>query len=265
MATTESDFHKALRDPRAIFTRPDDVLHHDELDRRQKREVLERWRHDAERLAGSAAEGMDGGESPHLHRVLEALSSLENGNGSAREGSAREAPLEESDPARKEAGDGERIQAAISPGNDRTVGDFLDGVAALHRRLQLYFKACGDVNEDERAEMVLRQMREHERAIRERLESFGEDRDTVLDVRLRFAPTQKLAEVAESIDPTGTPSFDDALARAREVDHLLRSIYDQLSGTVAGTRARELFEHLTSLMDAQLERRSWEVQMARDL
>jgi hypothetical protein len=77
MATGQPiDFDHALLDPRAVFAQPADVLACAELDTARKRQILERWRHDALELQTADDEAMSGGEEPMLQRVLEALREL---------------------------------------------------------------------------------------------------------------------------------------------------------------------------------------------
>lgn len=60
------------------FKEPHEVLAASDLDRDQKREILEVWRLDAARLADSTAEGMAGGEPALLRNVELALAELED-------------------------------------------------------------------------------------------------------------------------------------------------------------------------------------------
>ena len=63
--------------PNERFSEPMDVVTAADLDRTTKREILNQWRADAERLAASAAEGMAGGEPAMLRQVELALDALE--------------------------------------------------------------------------------------------------------------------------------------------------------------------------------------------
>lgn len=71
------DFEHALSDPRAVFSEPADVVSCAELDAAQKRQILERWHHDALELQTAEGEGMGGGEQPMMQRVDHALAELE--------------------------------------------------------------------------------------------------------------------------------------------------------------------------------------------
>lgn len=55
------------------FASPTDVLTDTRLKDADKREILENWRHDAVRMAESAAENMLGGEQPPLQAINDAL------------------------------------------------------------------------------------------------------------------------------------------------------------------------------------------------
>jgi hypothetical protein len=82
MTTSGSfDYERALRDPCGVFGEPAKVLSHPGLDARQKRALLESWRHDALRLSESEGENMCGGEEPMLGRVSAALHELERQTG----------------------------------------------------------------------------------------------------------------------------------------------------------------------------------------
>ncbi|WP_431285501.1 hypothetical protein ACQW02_12130 [Humitalea sp. 24SJ18S-53] len=75
------DFDHALADPRAVFNEPADVLACADLDATRKRQVLERWHHDALELETAEGEGMAGGEQPMMQRVNAALAELERQTG----------------------------------------------------------------------------------------------------------------------------------------------------------------------------------------
>lgn len=75
------DFDHALSDPRSVFAEPADVLACAELDAARKRQVLERWHHDALELQTAEGEGMGGGEQPMMQRVNDALAELERQTG----------------------------------------------------------------------------------------------------------------------------------------------------------------------------------------
>jgi hypothetical protein len=68
-----NNLDQALLDPHAHFRSPRDVLAEPQLPRQQKIELLARWAYDAVELAVAEEEGMGGGESSNLDRVLAAL------------------------------------------------------------------------------------------------------------------------------------------------------------------------------------------------
>ena len=72
------DFDRALKDPAAAFETPEAVLGDGHLTTEQKRQILERWRQDAELLEKAAAENMAGGEPNMLHRVSKAILQLDD-------------------------------------------------------------------------------------------------------------------------------------------------------------------------------------------
>ena len=70
------DLDHVLLDPRSVFKEPAEVLSRADLDATRKREILERWRHDALELQTADDEAMGGGEEPMMQRVLDALNQL---------------------------------------------------------------------------------------------------------------------------------------------------------------------------------------------
>ena len=79
--TSPIDIDHALVDPRAVFGAPSEVLARTDLDASRKRQILERWRHDAIELQTADTEGMGGGEDSMLKRVSDALLALESETG----------------------------------------------------------------------------------------------------------------------------------------------------------------------------------------
>ena len=84
MATaTPSDLDHVLLDPRSAFREPAEVLARSDLDAARRREILERWRHDALEVQTADDEAMSGGEAPMIQRVNDALLELERQTGVA--------------------------------------------------------------------------------------------------------------------------------------------------------------------------------------
>lgn len=72
-AFSHVDLEQALRDPKAFFAEPKDVVAHPQLSREDKLAVLRQWEQDAIRLSASESEGMAGGEENMLGRVERAI------------------------------------------------------------------------------------------------------------------------------------------------------------------------------------------------
>ena len=64
--------------PQRHFRRPDEVLTEPKLTVAQKRQILESWKLDAQRLAESTAENMSGGEETDLREVSKVLIQLKS-------------------------------------------------------------------------------------------------------------------------------------------------------------------------------------------
>ena len=73
---TSLDVEPALFNPGSVFAAPEAVLVHDGLSKQQKLEILRRWEYDATEACVAVEEGMPGGESDLLHRILLALDQL---------------------------------------------------------------------------------------------------------------------------------------------------------------------------------------------
>ncbi len=72
----DEELERALKDPASVFASPNQVLVQGDWSAEQRRQVLEQWRLDAERLASSADENMSGGEPARLREVHLALEEL---------------------------------------------------------------------------------------------------------------------------------------------------------------------------------------------
>jgi hypothetical protein len=76
-ADNEMDLEKARLDPGSVFTSPEELCASTGLSREQKIDLLQRWAEDARELEVAEEEGMGGGESSLLSRILTALESME--------------------------------------------------------------------------------------------------------------------------------------------------------------------------------------------
>lgn len=70
------DLKKALTNPTSVFREPHEVLEHHELTLDQKKQILSQWESDARVLLVAEDENMSGDRAAKLHRILEALKSL---------------------------------------------------------------------------------------------------------------------------------------------------------------------------------------------
>ncbi|MGD2056580.1 MAG: hypothetical protein PVJ15_07215 [Gammaproteobacteria bacterium] len=75
-AGDEMDLEKARLDPGSVFASPEQLCESPGLSREQKIDLLQRWAEDARELEVAEEEGMGGGESSLLSRILTALDSL---------------------------------------------------------------------------------------------------------------------------------------------------------------------------------------------
>lgn len=67
---------KAFLDPQSVFDVPENVIAAMDLTRDQKVEILRRWQFNAAEEAVALEEGMPGGESDLLRRILVALGEI---------------------------------------------------------------------------------------------------------------------------------------------------------------------------------------------
>jgi hypothetical protein len=73
---TPGDMEQALLNPGSVFETPEALLLHGGLSKQQKIEILRRWSYDASENSVALEEGMPGGESDLLRRILLALDRL---------------------------------------------------------------------------------------------------------------------------------------------------------------------------------------------
>lgn len=76
MHVRNSDYDKALRDPKSVYDTPEQVLADPRLDRQGKKAILQTWEQDAQLLLKAEDEAMGGGEPNMLRRVELALNRL---------------------------------------------------------------------------------------------------------------------------------------------------------------------------------------------
>ncbi len=69
-----------LKDPSAVYKKPEDVLTDNNLSRDEKFEVLAQWEYDARELLVATEENMPGTHDSWLEKVLEAKHKLEQGD-----------------------------------------------------------------------------------------------------------------------------------------------------------------------------------------
>jgi hypothetical protein len=87
------DLEKACLDPAAVFDTPEEVEQHPDLSKEKKIEILRRWEYDESEIEVAADEGMPGGDSELLQRVLLALDRLTGGVDVERTGASKQAGL----------------------------------------------------------------------------------------------------------------------------------------------------------------------------
>ena len=73
------DMQQALLDPGSVFASPEDLLRNNSVSKEQKIEILRRWEYDASENCVAVEEGMPGGETDLLRRILLALEGLTGG------------------------------------------------------------------------------------------------------------------------------------------------------------------------------------------
>jgi len=87
------DMEKALLDPASAFATPEELECHPALSKEQKIELLRRWEYEESEEEVAADEGMPGGDSKLLRRVVLALDRLTGGVDVERTGASKQAGL----------------------------------------------------------------------------------------------------------------------------------------------------------------------------
>jgi hypothetical protein len=87
------DMEKALLDPESVFGSPEELECHAALSKEQKIELLRRWEYDESEEDVAADEGMPGGDSKLLRRIMLALDRLTGGVDVEHTGASKQAGL----------------------------------------------------------------------------------------------------------------------------------------------------------------------------
>ena len=72
----DTNMEQARLDPGSVFTSPEELGGSPNLSRQEKVDLLKRWADDARELEVAEAEGMAGGETSLLARILTAMNAL---------------------------------------------------------------------------------------------------------------------------------------------------------------------------------------------
>jgi hypothetical protein len=76
----DTDLEQARLDPGSVFTSPEELRASPGLSREEKMDLLQRWADDARELDVAEGEGMAGGETSLLARILTAMNALDDGD-----------------------------------------------------------------------------------------------------------------------------------------------------------------------------------------
>jgi len=134
----------------------------------------------------------------------------------------------------------------------RTIRDILIFSENLHRHAAVLYERLRDTTQKERVDMLFKLLVRHEEKLALALSRYQDDnRSAILEEWHQFEPADVADLVRDANELHDDMSIHDLLSLALKVDDYLIAAYQQLAADASSTEARELFEDLATLEQAE--------------
>ena len=135
--------------------------------------------------------------------------------------------------------------------------DVLESARRFHADLERFFENLADKAGRERIQILLDQMADRERELREGLEQYGQDHaDRLLDEWIQYAPGEEMLETPEAEKVDADMEVGDVEAIAGRYNDQLAEFYAEAARRVRKGPARELLANLADRMAREKARRA---------
>lgn len=141
------------------------------------------------------------------------------------------------------------------------VRDVLATVRTFHRELGA---ACGRLSQesdDERLQLLMDIVRQHERRFADVLDRYEEDAaEGVMNTWLQYTPTEQIQSALQSARLAHADSVAEIAQVVWEFERALIDLYRQLAESTAAKRVQELFDALLELEEGKTGKYAWSLE-----
>ncbi|MCM8531370.1 MAG: hypothetical protein NE330_09445 [Lentisphaeraceae bacterium] len=145
------------------------------------------------------------------------------------------------------------------------VKDIIAESCSVHRKVAEYYDEMQDFVEDEKAQMLLENMREHEEQIVHCMKSYLSDKSTTLDTWFQYIPELPSAKEIIKVDLDETTTDQDVLNVFDKVNETFGVKYSKLSTISPSEAVKELFADMAKMEKNESMRESWIKTMMDDM
>lgn len=140
------------------------------------------------------------------------------------------------------------------------VGDILERIRTVHRRLRDRLEEVRPRAKDERTRFVLESLRRDEQAMNLALAQFQPpDENSPRDSWLQYIPDEDTQRLLDETRFTTDMAPEELLARKVEIDRSLVDLYQRLSEQSSAPRVSDLFTRLAEQTNQRLTDHSWQI------
>ena len=145
------------------------------------------------------------------------------------------------------------------------VKDIIADSCSVHRKIAEYYDEMQDFVEDEKAQMLLENMRKHEEQIVHCMKSYLADKSTTLDTWFQYLPELPSAKDVIKNDLDETTTDHDVLSIFDQVNEAFEVRYSKLSSISPSEAVKDLFADMATLEKNESMRESWIKTMMDDM
>ncbi|MCM8535858.1 MAG: hypothetical protein NE334_07980 [Lentisphaeraceae bacterium] len=145
------------------------------------------------------------------------------------------------------------------------VKDIIAESCNVHRKVAEYYDEMQDFVEDEKAQMLLSNMQEHEEQIVHCMKSYLADKSSTLDTWFQYIPELPSAQEIIKVDLDETTTDQDVLQVFDKVSERFGVRYSKLSSISPSEAVKDLFADMAKMEKNESMRESWIKTMMDDM
>ncbi|KUJ81511.1 hypothetical protein AWR36_013230 [Microbulbifer flavimaris] len=130
--------------------------------------------------------------------------------------------------------------------------EVLKDAEKFHREIADFYRDLMDESEDNRTQLLLKHMIEHEERMAKNLANYGEvAQHKVMKTWLQYTHEESVKDFIQELELSDPPTIKEINTMQRAVDRYFSDLYQAVYGAIESAEVKEVFDDLKQIQDKE--------------